>query len=610
MKKISVFLFILPLAFAGCKKNLDLSPEYSPTNGNFYSSQAEILMAVNACYPYVGARANHWPGIPTQLMTDNVTDIAATRLTLVIYSTFKTGTVNSNQTIATYWWENCYDGINRTCALLDNMHRAEAVTDPTLFKRVKAEARAIRALMYLYLVQNYGDVPLVTKVLTVAEGLEITRNPKAEVYQFIYSELDAAAPDLPTKYTTAGDVGRITRGAALAIKARAALYNGDWTIAKAAAKACMDLNEYRLFSGYREQFLYKNQNNSEVILYDQYMAVNRTTSFHQYNAPRNSKGQSQSFPTEDFVAGVECTDGKLITESPLYNPANPFANRDPRLAGAVLLPRVWDGTAISTNGGKFNGIEFMSSKEVLFNPGTTTTSPNSLSVKENKVLDEKSGKMITNQEVTNLYSSFTGYVMNKYLDSMWIDNNEKNFSNYVLIRYPEVLLTYVEASVELGQIDQSVLDALNTIRARAYGNTNASGVTDINAINYPKITTMNQVELRKIVRRERKVELCFEGFRLQDLRRWGLLEKALSGRKNYGRPENFSVLGPTDIPTIDGDELMKFPYATDKYGPNNEQNKLRYFETFGVIPAAYNLLPIPLGEIQLNPKLSQNSGYN
>lgn len=608
MKKVLLFLFVLPALFWGCKKNLDKVPVFSPSNVTFYSTEAEIIMAVNACYQYVGARTTAFPTIPMQLLTDFVTDIGATRLNTSPYIVMKSGQLNSQQALSGFWWNLCYQGINRTNALLDNMGRAEASSNPVIFKRVKSEARAIRALMYTYLVQNYGDVPLVTKVLTVEEGLQVDRTPKAEVSQFIYTELEEAAPDLPTKYT-GGERGRITRGACYAIKARQALYNGDWQIAKNAAKACMDLNVYKLFPGYREQFLMRNQNNDEVILDDQFMQTSKTSANHQYMGTRMGGGQVQAFPTEDFISGVECTDGMLITQSPLYSNTNPFANRDPRLYGAVILPRVWDGATITRAGTRFNGCEYMSSKEALKAPDGSIL-PTSLTKLEERVLDQKTGNIVANGDVSNPFPSFTGYALYKYADSIWSTSSNQCYNNFTLCRYAEVLLTYVEASVELGQIDQSVLDALNMTRARAYGNTNSSGVTDIDATNYPRITTTAAADLRKIVRRERKVELCFEGFRLQDLRRWGLLVKALNVRNNYGRPENYSILQADDIPVVDADELFTFPYATERYGATNEQLKLRYWETFGTVPAAYNLLPIPIGEIQLNPKLTQNPGYN
>ena len=609
MKKIYLLLLTSYL-LVSCNKNLDKFPIDSPSNETFYSSQAEILMAVNACYPYIGARTPIFPTIPAVMMSDLVTDVSATRLTTTSYVAFKSGQLNSNQDLSSFWWNNCYQGINRTNALLDNIGRAEASSDPAIFKRIKSEARVIRVIMYTYLLQNYGDVPLITHNISIDEGLNQTRTPKADILKFIYSEIDEAAADLPAKYTATNDKGRITKGCAYAIKARIALYNGDWAVAKAAAKACMDLNVYKLYPSYHDLFSFKAINNDEIILDDQYMAVNKTSAYMQFNGPRNSQGQSQSFPTEDLVESFECTDGKLVSESPLYDPRNPFANRDPRLAGAIMLPRVWDGTTVNTYGTVFNGIEIMSSKEKLFAAGSTTDIlPTSLGEKEKTVYDSKTQKNITNQEVTNPFSSFTGYIANKYMDSIWVATPAATYTNFILCRYPEVLLTYAEASIELGTVDQTVLDAINMARARAYGNTNSSGDTDIDAANYPRVITTDIADLRRIVRRERKIELCFEGFRLQDLKRWGILQKALSQRINYGRPENFSKLSPTDIPVFDADELVKFPYATDKYGLNNEQTKLRYFETYGIIPENYNLLPIPLNEIQLNPKLTQNPGY-
>ena len=339
------------------------------------------------------------------------------------------------------------------------------------------------------------------------------------------------------------------------------------------------------------------------------MLIQRENNIQYYAGPRNSAGQSQGFPTEDLVASYECTDGKTIDQSSLYNPTNPFVNRDPRMQGAIILPRVWDGTTVKTNGTVFNGIEFMSSKEILFAADGKTKLSTCLSEKEKTVLDTKTNKSIANQEVTNAFSSRTGYCLYKYIVEENVATPNNGYQNFILCRYAEVLLTYVEASVELGQIDQTVLDALNTVRARAYGNSTTSG-TNINATNYPKIISTNQAELRKIVRRERKVELCFEGFRMEDLKRWGLMVKTLNQRKNYGRPDNYTKLAATDIPAFDTDGMVTFPFADDKYGLTNEARKMRFYEQFGTIPDNFKLYPIPIGETQLNPGLEQNPGYN
>jgi len=607
-----LLLTILVNLTSSCEDYLDKQPLDSPSDEGFYSNPDEILMAVNSCYnfvTYLNIEGNSWPDLPDVLIRDHITDISASRMVLILWQDFLKGQLTSSSALSysVYKWN--YTGIARVNALLEGMVNAESVTNVELYKRIMSEARVIRAICYFNLINDFGDVPFYKDHIDVDQAFAIERTPKQQILEFIYNELDESANDLPLSYT-GSDRGRITRGAAYAIKARAALYSKDYGIAKDAAKAVMDLNVYNLYPNYRNLFTYAGEYSREIILDYQYLVGGRNHGYHGTNAPRNARGQSQSFPTEDLIASFECTDGLPIDESPLYNPNNPFANRDPRLFGAIILPRVWNGNAVETYGTVFNGIEYMSSKEVLTSADGKTVLPESLSLLEKSVLDTKTNTIITNQEVTNAYSSFTGYCIYKYIEEANISTSGARDNNIILYRFAEILLIYAEALVELGEINQSVLDALNMIRARAYGNTNQSGVTNIDATNYPKISTLSQAELRKIIRRERKVELCFEGFRLDDLRRWGLLTKALNLRVNNGRPTNYSKLATTDIPQIDDDGLVTFPYADETYGLNNEARKLRFWERFGEIPEHYSLLPIPLNEIQLNPSLGQNVGYD
>jgi len=604
IKLLPLFLILL---FA-CNKNLDRFPLDKPSNETFYSTEDEIVAAVNACYNYIATRFEY-PNAPSCFSEDMYTDILSARYSRSAFFPFKLGTLNAASDLPKLIWTHCYAGINRTNSLLENMFKAESKSTPATFKRVRSEARVLRAICYIELIQKFGDVPLVTKFLSTDESLTIVRTKKSDVLQFIYKELDESMADLPAKYTATKDRGRLTKGAALAMKARIALYNADWVVAKTSAKACIDLGVYKMYSSYRNLFTYLGQNNDEIIIDYQFMQTQRENAWHAFNGTRNTNGTAMSFPSEDMVASFECTDGKTIDQSPLYDPTNPFVNRDPRLAGAVMLPRVWDGTTIKTPGVIFGGFEFMTSKELLTAAGSTTVLASSLSEREKTVIKLGTTSSVANQEVTNAFAARTGYCTYKYMDSTNIPIPNNNYQNFILCRYAELLLIYAEASMEAGQIDQSVLDAINTVRARAYGNTNASGVTNINATNYPKVTSTDPTELRKIVRRERKVELCFEGFRLEDLKRWGLLSKALSGRIVYGRSDNYTKLAATDKPVFDIDGLVIFPYATQKYGLNNEQPKLRFYETYGTIPATFRLLPIPLGEIQLNSKLTQNPGY-
>ena len=619
MKTIDIKSYLLLIALLimsnSCEDYLEKYPLDSPSNKTFYSNQDEILMAVNACYnnitPHNNSSADNvqYPSIPEVLHRDNVTDISATRdVDNFLFQQYKLGNVTPGGNLALRYWRWNYIGINRVNALLEGMVIAKDNTDPSLYERIKSEARVIRAICYMHLINDFGDVPFITEKIDQEEALNIQRTPKSQILNFIYSELDEAALTLPISYT-GNDRGRITRGAAYAMKARAALYNKDYVVARQAAKVVMDLNVYSMYPDYRDLFTYTAEYCNEIILDLQFKSPERVNGFHFFIGPRNSGGQSQIFPTEDMIASFECTDGLPVDKSPLYDPTNPFANRDPRLFGAIFVPRVWDGTTVKTYGTVFNGMEYMSSRETLYDSDGSTILASSLSVKENTVFNSITNTTVSNQEVTNAYASFTGYCILKYIEEANIAAPSACYNNIILCRYPEILLIYAEASIELNQIDQSVLDAMNTIRARAYGNTNTNGLTDINATNYPRLTTTDQVELRKVLRRERKVELCFEGFRFDDLRRWGLLTKAIDKRSNYGRPENYTMLAATDIPQIDDDGLVTLRYADDKYGAHNEVTKLRLWEHFGTIPEYYYLFPIPLSEIQLNPNLTQNEGY-
>ena len=178
-----------------------------------------------------------------------------------------------------------------------------------------------------------------------------------------------------------------------------------------------------------------------------------------------------------------------------------------------------------------------------------------------------------------------------------------NDTDFIIARYAEVLLTYAEAKIELGEIDQSVLDAINTVRARAYG------VDKSATAAYPAVTSTDVSVLRKAVRIERRMEFAKEDMRYMDCIRWGLWEKAFNGF-NYINldPEACltNVITPglwfwAETPEIDEDGLADFSSLYNKgYCARGAER---------VFPAHQVLWPIPTYERLQCPTLTQNEGY-
>ena len=214
----------------------------------------------------------------------------------------------------------------------------------------------------------------------------------------------------------------------------------------------------------------------------------------QDQIPRNTGGFGAQIPTRELFDAYECTDGKPIDKSPLYNPRDPFNNRDPRLKATIVeFNTQWLGYAYQPH------------------PDTLTV----FSSKENRRVSNRDSRAVA------AFASYTGFLWRKGVDQTWADKIAED-DDAILIRFAEVLLTYAEAKIELGEIDASVLDAINRVRARAYG------VTVTQTTLYPAATNIGAVELRKVVRRERRVEFAKEGLRYMDLIRWKLAEKALT----------------------------------------------------------------------------------
>lgn len=514
------------LTQTACQKDfLDRIPSDGYSNESLWTTEAAAAAALNGCY-------KGWETSTSILYMDAVSDNSYSQWAWDNYQHLGNGTATATDPQVVNQWD--YVTIQRCNWFIENVDKA--TIGDALKKRFKAEARFLRAYRYFLLSQLYGDAPLVTKNVSVAEANSISRTPRADIRKFITDELADIAQILPQKYS-GSDVGRITQGAALALRARVELFDKNYAGAIEDCKKVMALG-YSLYPNYTDLFRQDKKNNQEVILDVQYKANEKDNSNGDLGILPSSGygGWASLSPTQSLVDAYEMTNGKTIDDPASgYSEDNPYANRDPRLAANVVYP----GLQYS---GKF------------YDPIT-------------------SGSADYYSEGNN---SPTGYLVRKFVPflsdfpDMW-----NTGVNIIVIRYAEVLLTYAEAQIESGVIDNSVYQALDDIRTRA-------GMPAVDRAVYNNVAS-----LRTLIRRERRVELALEGLRWYDIQRW--------------------QIGPTvRTGTVYGTRLGTVDAATGKVTltGNHVVAEQRNFN-----PQRDYLWPVPQKERDINKSLGQNPGY-
>lgn len=514
-----------------------------------------------------------------------------------LYTFLPQGDVEGSAPVLPYFWtdeaihRNINDGGGRqesdfnwtiNSSVLDNFYRYPEIADINFFlqalpdaeffnesnrARFGAEARFFRAWIYEAMVFAYGDVPLITTTISADDLPE--RTPRIEVFNFVLSELDAIIAILPeASQYAAADNGRITKGAALALKARACLNAVGWhsdpaslyVEAEQAAAAIVNSGEYSLvegIEGFAQQFTSASDLVSpETILATAYVPEFRTNSLPRRLPPKGAWrgleatfGNNQSRPgfTADFIEEVQTINGLFPINDPSYDPANPWENRDPRLAVSVILP----GDLLPSKGNPDLDYEFQPHPNI--NPNGTADNINST-------------------------VNPTGYNFRKYLtfDIPALDRADVDIK---VIRYSEVLLMYAEALAGQGK-EAEALVYLDQVRARV-------GMPLYAEIGLPTITrgtTGNQ--MIDAILLERRYEFAGEGpQRWFDIWRYKLGDQVIT--QVYGIPES------TELP---GDLIgPKFKADGDSY--NRVWNDKFY------------LLPIPQKVIDANPNIRQNPGW-
>lgn len=548
MKKIYAFAaWILVLSIVvstpSCSKKLEKSPLDEFDTRTFWNSEENAFLALTAVYRG-GLNVNVSGGSPSDwwshqglqfldLASDNAYHGQGDNSG---YTKLSNGTLTASLGALSIFWTFTYEKIARCNDFLENIGKVSMDEDRK--KRMIAEVRFLRACQYFYLSQHFGSVPLVTRTLTPEEANTVHKAPLPELTAFVRAELSAAAADLPRfKDIPAAETGRASKQAALAFLGRMQLADGLFTEAASTYKTIIDFGDNIIDPDYQSLFLEANENSAENIFSVQFVPNVFANAIMQNCAPRAIGGFTFVNPLASLMEAYEFNDGTPFAYTdPRYDPNDIGKNRDPRLRYTIYYNRApfLDGQYIS-------------------HPDSTK-SPD---------------------QIMKL-NSRSGYLMKKYIDERITGNlRTDNGANTPVIRYAEILLSYLEAKLEAGHaIDQGLLDAtINKVRGRA-------------SVNMPPITQTNPVLLRPLLRNERRVELALEGIRYWDLLRWGIAAQVLNA-DFYGHPYPVSKTAiRKKSSSAPADPYKRWFVTTRKFRVGVDEH-----------------WPIPQSEVDINPNL-------
>ncbi|MEX2511582.1 MAG: RagB/SusD family nutrient uptake outer membrane protein [Cyclobacteriaceae bacterium] len=571
--KTSILFILMTFMIASCNQDiLDLESLTQPTDATFFSSEEELELALTGVY-----NSLIWLGgytLPVQVNMDNgATDIGLLRGGFVGFDELGAGSHSASTGGFGSVYTHLYRGIGRANNLINNLDRAADVVPAERMDQIMYEAMVLRAYYYHYLVFLFGDVPYTDQLIAEPTEALLPRTPKEEVINILLADLSEAAASLPQEPR---EPNRVFKDVALTLHSRIALYAGRYEEAATSALQVIEGGNLNLHPDYEELFTPQGEGSSEAMLVMPFRdGFGPTPNFAVAQGSRNRGGYSTVVPTQSMIDSYEASDGLAIDESTVYDPSQPFDNRDPRLKASIITPQSeWAGLIFESH-------------------------PDSLTVRN---ADGTLRGANNDSRIVIWPAAFCGYLWKKYTnEASQLQNRFWSDTDFILMRYAEVLLNYAEAKIELNEIDETVLDALNTVKARAYGV--QVGETDA----YPVVTNTGQATMRTLIKRERKVELANEGFRLFDIRRWNIAEKVMPVTL-YGRildEENATM-----VPDIDEDGFVSYEGIESQYDLNTDArfpNATRVFTN----PRDY-LLPIPQAEIDTyranGASITQNPG--
>jgi len=461
-----------------------------------------------------------------------------------------------------------YEQIRKINLLFKNI--SKGAIDQEAQARLKGQAGVLRAWLYFQMVRLYGGVPMILDAQELSDDLYVSRNKTSECISLIIKDLDDAISVLPWKWT-GSDEGRITKAAALALKGRILLYyaspqfNPDnkterWEEAYAvnkSAKEQLESNGYGLYESYTDMWF--DEMNKEAVFVQRYQEPGRT---HTWDAATRPLSEAQNatganHPTLEMVSSYPMNTGVAITESGEYDPVLYWKNRDPRFTASIA----------------YNSCKWE--------------------------LSGKSGRKQWTYVGAELnYPTNTGFYCKKAINVSYTPYfTERSSTDWMEIRFAEVLMNYAECAAELGKTDEAYV-ILKQIRSRA-------GIIPGDNGMYGLKANMSQSEMIDAIMFERKIEFAFEGKRYWDLRRRRLFEKELNGKERHG------VLPKLLVSQSEFDTVVDTADFNNNYATYFKDSVVVLDKKFKIdFKNNYYFYAIPNDHLESNSKLEQTKGWN
>ena len=495
--KYLIVTIIMGLSFTSCNDFLDPDPTDRLSEKLFWQNEESTDLYLNSFYPYLSSYGNFGTSqFNNGLLTEGMTD-------MLKYGSYSAGVGNANRIVFNPYfvtadqsqglviWTTSYERIRRVNEFLSSMSKYSTYNEDTN-KRYEAQIRFIRAFLYYQLLLRTNTVIIFDKL---PDGNSKPLSPESDCWDFVEQDLDYAIQNLPVQWDATRS-GRITKGAALAMKSRAMLVARRWEKARTAASEVINLQDngslvYELNKDYKNAFKsYFDNGNKESILEFRYKLPAPYHSFDRDFAPGGdwANNGGSACPTQEMVEEYELATGGKADWSKWHSKTTetpPYSLLEPRFHASVL----------------YNGASWKNRKIETF-------------------VDGKDGYIDYGFQANTNGKTTTGYYLRKYLDESIADiSTTYSAQPWIEIRLAEVYLNLAEACAMLGSTyDKDANNAIRTIRER---------------VKLP-YTDLTGEELTKAIRHERKVELAYEGFYYWDLRRWRMADSILDGARFHG----------------------------------------------------------------------------